>query len=56
MSLTEMSTSSVSVNAPGFDLSADPLLPSVFNSEPFVLPVSVHEPNSELSVCPVPVH
>ncbi len=45
MSLTEMSTSPVSVNAPGFDLSARPLPPSVFNPE-----LSVYT-----KVCTVPV-
>ncbi len=51
-----MFASPVSVSAPGFDMSVGSLLPSVSNSEPFVLPVSVCELNSELTVCPVPVH
>ncbi len=63
ISLTEMFASPVSASAPGFDLSAGPLLPEVSNSESFVLPVSVCECfhvniscNPELTVCPVPVH
>lgn len=52
MSLTEMSTSPVSVNVPAFYLSAGPLPPIVFNSELSVCPVPVHESNIELSVCP----
>ncbi len=57
MSLTEMSTSPVSVNAPGFDLSARPLPPSVFNPElsvyTKVCTVPVRESNIELSVQPL---
>ncbi len=50
--LTERTTSQVSVNAPGFDLSAGPLRPSMCNSDLSVCPVPVHEFNIELSVCP----
>ncbi len=46
----EMSISPVSVNTPGFDLSAGPLLSSMLNSELSVCPVPVHESNLELSV------
>ncbi len=53
ISLTEMFASPVSASAPGFDLSAGPLLPGVSNSESFVLPVSVCVRNPELTVCPV---
>ncbi len=49
LSVTERSTSPVSVNAPSFDLSAGPLPSSVFNSELSVCPVPVHEYNIE---CP----
>ncbi len=48
-----MFASPVSASAPGFDLSAGPLLPGVSNSESFVLPVSVCVRNTELTVCPV---
>ncbi len=49
----EMFASPVSASAPGFDLSASPLLPGVSNSELFVLPVSVCVRNPEFTVCPV---
>ncbi len=49
----EMFASPVSASAPGFDLSAGPLLPGVSNSESFVLPVSVCVRNPEFTVCPV---
>ncbi len=48
-----MFASPVSASAPGFDLSAGPLLPGVSNSESFVLPVSVCVRNPEFTVCPV---
>ncbi len=51
-----MFASPVAASAPGFDLSAGPLLPGVSNSASFALLVSVCECNPELTVCPVPVH